>query len=60
MVDEDGDPVVVCGSVARYVDVSDDDDDEDEGTLFVDVEDCEPGKYWMMDAGNIDVPMACH
>ena len=23
--------------------------DEDQGSLLVDIEDCEPGKYWMMD-----------
>jgi len=64
-IDESGDAVVMCGSVAYY---TDDDDGgveevadmfEDDGTLFVDVEDCEPGKYWMMETDDIEVPLAC-
>lgn len=61
-VDADGDPVTMCGSVAYY----DEDDGDDDGSLFVDVEDCEPGKYWMMESfdddgeNNFDTPMACH
>ena len=65
-VDDDGDAVTMCGSVAYYDDEDDDDDDADEdGSLFVDVEDCEPGKFWMLetldDEGDVDydMPMAC-
>lgn len=67
-VDSSGDAVVMCGSVAYYADEDDDRDGpemlddmfEDEGTLFVDPEDCEPGKYWMLETDDIDVPLACH
>jgi len=48
-------------------DAEDDDDeddsrgfvyDEDEGSLMVDLENCEPGKYWMMDLED-GVPLPC-
>jgi hypothetical protein len=65
-IDEAGEPVILCGTVAYDADDEDDDepdsfDDmyEDDGTLFVDVEDCEPGNYWMLETDEIDVPMAC-
>jgi hypothetical protein len=69
-VDEDGDPVVMCGSVAYYsdgqnaTDTTDDgdtSDTEDQGTLFVDPEDCVPGKYYMMEMADDDfsVPVKC-
>jgi hypothetical protein len=63
--DAAGDPVVMCGSIAYYADDEGDDDegyDEDMhdeyGSLFVDPEDCEPGKYWMMDIDD-EIPIAC-
>jgi hypothetical protein len=55
----------MCGSIAYYADEDGEDEDDDEvdedGTLFVDVEDCEPGKYWMMetDEEGFDIPLAC-
>jgi len=63
-VDEDGDPVTMCGSVAYYDDEDDSDDDSSTGSLIVDVEDCEPGKFWMMenflaDEDEWDTPMPC-
>jgi hypothetical protein len=60
-----------CGgsSVALYDEDGDDDDegddgrdfvyDENEGSLMVALENCEPGKYWMMEGAEIDVPMPC-
>jgi hypothetical protein len=33
--------------------------DEDQGSLMVDVEDCEPGLFYMTELGDIDVPVAC-
>jgi hypothetical protein len=62
--DEDGEAVVMCGSVAYYAGESDTEEDEvdEDGSAFVDVEDCEPGKYWMMefdDDDDYDTPMAC-
>jgi hypothetical protein len=67
-VDEDGDPVVMCGAVAYYPDAqdttgnTDPNDTEDQGTLFVDPEDCVPGKYYMMEMADDDfsVPVKCH
>jgi hypothetical protein len=72
--DEDGDPVVMCGALAyatdedgEFGDVDLDEDaqdardfayDEDEGSLLVDLENCEPGKYWMMDLED-GVPLPC-
>jgi hypothetical protein len=64
-VDDSGEAVVMCGSMAYYADEDADDEDEEEydedGTLFVDVEDCEPGKYWMMETDDegFDIPLAC-
>jgi hypothetical protein len=64
-IDDSGDAVVMCGSIAYYADEGGEDEDDDEvdedGTLFVDVEDCEPGKYWMMetDEEGFDIPLAC-
>jgi uncharacterized membrane protein YebE (DUF533 family) len=59
---------------AQYDDETDDEDDadddededdsrgfvydEDEGSLMVDLENCEPGKYWMMDFED-GVPLPC-
>lgn len=60
-----------CGgsSVALYDEDGDDEDegddgrdfvyDENEGSLMVALENCEPGKYWMMEGAEIDVPMPC-
>lgn len=60
-----------CGgsSVALYDEDGDDDDegddgrdfvyDENQGSLMVDLSDCEPGKYWMMEGAEIEVPMPC-
>jgi len=80
VVDEDGDPMMLCGSVAYAADEDDDaigggeygdvdldeaaqeardfDYDEDEGSLLVALENCEPGKYWMMDLED-GVPLPC-
>jgi hypothetical protein len=72
VLDEDGDPIVMCGALAyaadeEYGDVDLDEDaqdgrdfayDEDEGSLLVDLENCEPGKYWMMDLED-GVPLPC-
>ena len=33
--------------------------DEDQGSLIVDIEDCEPGLFYMTELGDIDVPVAC-
>ena len=71
--DKHGKAVMICGSVSYYAaaatasddgdddDDDDDADDDDEGTAFVDVEDCVPGKYWMMemDDEGFTIPMAC-
>jgi hypothetical protein len=68
-IDEDGDSVVLCGGAMALYDADDDDDeddsrgfvyDEDEGSLMVDLENCEPGKYWMMETDEADdVPLPC-
>ena len=61
--DEDDDDT----GVGEYGDVDLDEDaqdgrdfayDEDEGSLLVDLENCEPGKYWMMDLED-GVPLPC-
>jgi hypothetical protein len=75
--DKHGKAVMICGSMTYYAaaatasdDGDDDDDDDDDatagddddqGTAFVDVEDCKPGKYWMMemDDEGFTIPMAC-
>lgn len=68
IIDEDGDSVVMCGSTALYdEDDGDDEDDsrgfvydEDEGSLMVDLENCEPGKFWMMETDEADdIPLPC-
>jgi hypothetical protein len=80
VLDEDGDPVMLCGSTAYAADEDDDtgteeygdvdlaDDngsrdfeyDEDEGSLMVALENCEPGKFWMMETDEADdVPLPC-
>ena len=77
VLDEDGDPIMLCGSVAyaadedggEYGDVDVDEDaqdardfeyDEDEGSLMVALENCEPGKFWMMETDEADdVPLPC-
>jgi hypothetical protein len=77
VLDEDGDPVMMCGSVAYAADEEEDidsdtdfDEDaqaardfdygEDEGSLMVDLENCEPGKFWMMETDEADdVPLPC-
>lgn len=70
--DDDGNRVQLCShtsSVAMY-DEDDDEDDEDDdgdefvydenqGSLMVDLSDCEPGKYWMLEGEDIDIPMPC-
>ena len=65
--DEDGDPYEACGGMfANNRDADDeddddeDDDDDDDGSIFVDIEDCAPGKYWMLESEEDDIPMACH
>ena len=78
VLDEDGDPIMLCGSVAyaaddaddgEYGDVDVDEDaqaardfeyDEEEGSLMVALENCEPGKFWMMETDEADdVPLPC-
>jgi hypothetical protein len=82
VLDEDGDPVMLCGSMAYAADEDDDEDgveeygdvdvdedaqasrdfeyDEDEGSLMVALENCEPGKFWMMETDQADdVPLPC-
>jgi hypothetical protein len=65
-IDDAGEAVILCGTVAYDADDESDEpesfDDmyEDDGTLFVDVEDCEPGNYWMLETEEMDLPMACH
>jgi hypothetical protein len=66
-VDEDGESVVLCGDTMALYDEDDDEDDsrgfvydEDEGSLMVDLENCEPGKFWMMETDEADdVPLPC-
>lgn len=65
-VDEDGESVVLCGGAMALYDEDDEDDsrgfvyDEDEGSLMVDLENCEPGKFWMMETDEADdVPLPC-
>jgi hypothetical protein len=77
--DEDGEAIMMCGSVAYAADEDDDDGDygdvdvdedaqaardfeydENEGSLMVDLENCEPGKFWMMETDEADdVPLPC-
>jgi len=63
-IDGAGQAVILCGATAY--DADDDEPDsfddmyEDDGTLFVDVEDCAPGNYWMLETDEVDLPMACH
>jgi hypothetical protein len=68
--DKHGKAVMICGSVSYYAvaattsdDEADDEDDadDDDGSLIVDVEDCEPGKFWIMehDDEDWDTPMPC-
>jgi hypothetical protein len=67
-IDETGEAVILCGAAACYADDEYDDDElesldyevEEDGGLFVDVEDCEPGSYWMLETDEVDIPMACH
>jgi hypothetical protein len=51
--DDDDDEDEVDTEEFGDVDVDDEERDfefdEDEGSLLVDIENCEPGKYWMMD-----------
>ena len=73
--DDDGNRVQLCTSGGSYAMYDEDDEDEDEdedyeeadefiydqnqGSLLVDQSDCEPGKYWMMEGAEFDVPMPC-
>jgi len=66
-VDEDGESVVLCGDAMALYDEDDDEDDsrgfvydENEGSLMVDLENCEPGKFWMMETDEADdIPLPC-
>ncbi len=43
-------------------DYADDDDDDDTESQVVveDIEDCAPGKFRMVEFGDLEVPVACH
>ena len=62
--DEDDEDEDEDDGVEEYGDVDLDDEerdfdyDEDEGSLMVDLENCEPGKYWMADIED-GVPLPC-
>jgi hypothetical protein len=47
--DDDDDGAEEMGDVDLDDEERDFEYDEDEGSLLVDIENCEPGKYWMMD-----------
>jgi hypothetical protein len=66
-IDETGEAVILCGAAAYYAEDAYDNDElesldyevEEDGALFVDVEDCEPGSFWMLETDEVEIPMAC-